>query len=222
MSDEPSQTDNATKIGVLGSGHVGQTVARGLAVEGHAVKIGSRGGDKLAEFSKASGISEGPFAEVAAEAEVVLLAVKGGVAESLVRELAPLLAGKVVLDTTNPIADVAPKDGVLQYFTAANESLLQRLQAAVPEAKFVKFFNSVGAGLMVHPKLPGGTPTMFICGDDEGARAVAATVAGQLGWNVEDVGSGAAGHAVEALCQLWCAPGMRRNDWAHAYAVLRP
>jgi hypothetical protein len=86
----------------------------------------------------------------------------------------------------------------------------------------VKFFNSVGAGLMVQPKLPGGTPSMFICGNDADAKAVAAKLAAALGWNVEDVGSARAGHALEALCQIWCAPGFLRNDWAHAFAVLRP
>ena len=156
------------------------------------------------------------------DAEVVILAVKGTVAEALVRELAPALVGKVVLDTTNPIADGAPKDGILQYFTAANESLLERLQAAAPTTHFVKFFSSVGSNLMVNPKLQGGKPSMFVCGNDAGAKKTASALAAELGWNVEDLGSAAAGHAVEALCQLWCAPGVQKNDWAHAFAVLRP
>jgi len=209
------------KIGILGSGHVGQTLARGLAASGHEVRIGSREGKKLAEFSNETNIAEGTFGEVAAFGEAVVLAVKGDVAEALVRELSGALAGKPVLDTTNPIAG-APVDGILPYFTAANESLVERLQAAVPAAKFVKFFNSVGSGLMVRPKLPGGTPSMFICGNDAGAKSVAAGLAKELGWGVEDVGTARAGHALEALCQLWCADGFLHNDWAHAYAVLRP
>jgi predicted dinucleotide-binding enzyme len=210
------------KIGIIGSGHVGQTLAKGLAAEGHSVRIGSRTGDKLAEFSQQSGVAEGTFEDVAAESEVVIVALKGDVAEAVVRSLAGALAGKVVLDTTNPIGADAPKDGIVQYFTAANESLLERLQAAAPAAKLVKFFNSVGAGLMVHPSVRGGTPSMFVCGNDADAKAVAGDLAKQLGWNVEDVGSAAAGHAIEALCQLWCAPGFQRNDWTHAFAVLRP
>lgn len=209
-------------IGVIGSGQVGQTLAKGLAAEGHAVRIGSREGNKLGDFTTQTAIAEARFFEVARDADVVILAVKGTVAEALMRELAPALVGKVVLDTTNPIADVAPKDGILQYFTAANESLLERLQAAAPTSHLVKFFSSVGYGVMVHPKLQGATPSMFVCGNDAGAKKTASALAAQLGWNVEDLGSAAAGHAVEALCQLWCQPGFQKNDWAHAFAVLRP
>jgi predicted dinucleotide-binding enzyme len=209
------------KIAVLGSGHVGQTLAGGLKALGHDVRIGSREGNKLAEFSAKTGVPEGRFEDVAAFGEVVIVAVLGSVAEGLVKGLAAHLAGKPVLDTTNPIGG-APEGGMLPYFTAANESLLERLQKSAPEAKLVKWFNSVGAGLMVKPKLPGGTPTMFICGDDAGAKATASALAIELGWNVEDAGPARLGHALEALCQLWCAPGFLRNDWAHAFAVLRP
>lgn len=209
------------KIGILGSSNVGQALATGLKAAGHEVRIGSRDPAKLAAFAKAQGVGHGTFDEVARGAEVVVLAVKGDAAEALARELSSALAGKVVLDTTNPIAG-PPKDGVLPYFTAANESLLERVQKAAPKAKAVKWMNSVGSAFMAQPKLPGGKPTMFICGDDAGARAVAAKLSGELGWNVEDVGPAGMGHALEALCQLWCAPGFQRNDWAHAFAVLRP
>ncbi len=196
-------------------------MARGLRGAGHEVRIGSREGNKLADFSAETGIAEGTFGAVADFGEVVVVALKGDVAVQAVTALSPRLAGKVVLDTMNPIAG-PPRDGIVPYFTGPQDSLLERLQAAVPSARFVKFFNSVGAGLMVHPSLKGGTPSMFICGNDAEAKATAGRLAGQLGWNVEDVGTAAAGHAVEALCQLWCAPGFLKNDWAHAFAVLRP
>jgi hypothetical protein len=92
----------------------------------------------------------------------------------------------------------------------------------VPGARFVKGFNSVGAGLMVHPQLQGGRPSMFICGDDADAKNTVAALCEELGWGVEDVGSSAAGGPVEALCQLWCSAGFLRNDWVHALARLRP
>jgi predicted dinucleotide-binding enzyme len=209
------------KIGVLGSGMVGQTLAKGLAELGHDVRIGSREGTKLGPFSEATGIREGRFADVTAFSEVVVLAVKGDVAEGLVKELAGALAGKVVLDTCNPISG-APEGGMLPYFTAANESLIERLQRAAPDAKLVKWFNSVGSALMVKPALKGGTPSMFICGDDAAAKETASALAKELGWNVEDAGPARLGHAVEALCQLWCAFGFLKNDWAHAFAMLRP
>jgi predicted dinucleotide-binding enzyme len=209
------------KIAILGSGHVGQTLAEGLLGAGHQITIASRSGDKLADFSARTGIPERPFEQAAAAAELVVLAVKGAVAQDLVTRLRSELAGKVVMDTTNPIAG-APVGGVLPYFTGPDDSLLQRLQRAVPEGRFVKAFSSVGAGLMVQPALQGGRPSMFLCGDDAGAKEVVAGLCEQLGWQAEDVGTSAAGGPVEALCQLWCAAGFLRNDWTHAFAWLRP
>lgn len=208
-------------IAVLGSGHVGQTLAEGLLGAGHAVTIASRSGDKLSDFSARTGIAELTFDQAAAGADVVVLAVLGAVAQDLVTGIASGLAGKVVIDTTNPIAG-APVGGVLPYFTGPGDSLLQRLQKAVPDGRFVKAFNSVGAGLMVKPALQGGRPTMFICGDDPAAKTVVAGLCEQLGWQSEDVGTSAAGGPVEALCQLWCSAGFLRNDWTHAFAWLRP
>ncbi|HEY0881048.1 MAG TPA: NAD(P)-binding domain-containing protein, partial [Archangium sp.] len=185
------------------------------------VRIGSREGNKLAAFAKEHGIAEGKFSDVAAFADVVVIAVKGGVAVELAQGLASQLAGKPVIDTTNPISG-APVNGMLPYFTAANDSLLQQLQRAVPGAHFVKAFNSVGSGLMVKPKLSGGKPAMFICGDDAGVKGTVSKLLAELGWQAEDVGPSGLGGPIEALCQIWCAPGFMRNDWAHAFAMLRP
>lgn len=210
------------KIGILGSGDVGQTLARGFAALGHSVVIGSRDGDKLATFSADTGIAERTFRAVIEASDVLVLCVKGTVAESLVTELRAALAGKVVLDATNPIAG-EQASGILRYFTGPNDSLLQRLQKAAPDAKFVKAFNSCGAAVMVQPKLSSGVrPTMFICGNDPAAKALTTTLCNELGWNSEDVGGAEGGNAVEALCQLWCAPGFLRNDWGpRAFVVAR-
>jgi predicted dinucleotide-binding enzyme len=208
------------KIGILGSGNVGQALAKGLKGIGHDVVIGSSAGNKLAAFAAETGIAEKKFADAVTGADVVIVALKGQGAEEIVRGLAEALAGKLVLDATNPIAGEA-KGGIVPYFTAANDSLLQRLQKAAPKAKLVKCFNSVAAHLMVKPPLKSGTPAMFICGDDTEAKATTTKLLAELGWAAEDVGTSEAGHAVEALCQLWCAPGFLRNDWFHAFAVLR-
>jgi hypothetical protein len=208
------------KFGILGSGNVGQALAKGLKGLGHDVVIGSSAGNKLAAFSSETGITEKKFADAVAGADVVIVALKGQGAEEIVRGLAGALAGKVVLDATNPISGEA-KGGIVPYFTGPNDSLLQRLQKAAPGAKFVKCFNSVAAHLMVKPQFSGGTPSMFICGDDADAKAQTAKLLGELGWAAEDVGGSEAGNAVEALCQIWCAPGFLRNDWMHAFAVLR-
>jgi predicted dinucleotide-binding enzyme len=211
----------ASSIGVLGSGTVGQTLAAGYAKKGHAVTIGSRDPAKLAEFAANNpDITVGDFA-AAASADVVVLAVMGGVATQAL-DLAghDRLAGKVVLDATNPISG-PPKDGVLPYFTGPGDSLIQRLQAHVPAARFVKAFSSVGNASMIDPRFAGGRPSMFICGDDPEAKATATALLAEVGWDAEDVGPAAMGGPVEALCQLWCAPGFLRGDWVHAFKVLR-
>ena len=145
------------RIGIIGSAVVGQTMGGGLKKHGHEVRIASRSPQKLAEFSETSGIPAGTPSDVAAWAEALVLAVKGTAAESALREAgAAHIAGKLVIDTTNPIANEPPEDGVLKFFTSPNDSLMERLQKAFPEAKFVKAFNSVGSALMVNPAFPGG------------------------------------------------------------------
>ena len=211
------------KFGVLGSGDVGQALAKGLATKGHEVLIGTRSPGKLAKFSKSTGIREANFQEVAAWAEAVVLAVLGEAALEAIMLAGPAnLRGKLVIDTTNPISKEAPEDGVLRYFTGPNDSLMERLQAVYPQIAFVKAFNSVGSGLMVHPMLAGGPPTMFYCGNDAGAKAVVAHLLEQFGWEPADMGGVTAARALEPLAQLWCIPGFRDNDWVHAFRLLRP
>jgi predicted dinucleotide-binding enzyme len=211
------------RIGVLGSGQVAQTLAAGLRKKGHDVRIGSRSPEKLAEWvATQDGIRAGTFAEVAAHGEVLVLAVLGRAAEEAMR-LAGTdnTAGKVVMDTCNPISEEPPQNGVLRYFTNANESLMERLQAASPKAHFVKAFNSVGAGFMVEPKFPGGTPTMFICGNNAEAKHTVSGIINELGWAPEDFGLVESARPIEALCQLWCVPGMLQNQWTHAFKLLK-
>jgi predicted dinucleotide-binding enzyme len=205
------------RIGVLGSGQVAQVLAKGFKKHGYDVRIA-----KLAEFASSTGIASGTFAEVTAWAEAVVLAVLGRAAQEAL-ELAGRenLEGKLVIDTTNPISEEPPIDGVLRYFTDANSSLFETLQAAFPEAKLVKAFNSVGNALMVNPSLPGGKPTMFICGDDAEAKSAVVRILEQFGWEPADMGSRVAARAIEPLCQLWCIPGFRQNQWMHAFRLLR-
>jgi predicted dinucleotide-binding enzyme len=212
------------RIGVIGSGAVGQTLAGGLKKHGYDVRIGSRTPAKLADFSKESGIAAGTFADVAAWGEAIVLSVKGDAADAAIKEAgAANLQNKLVIDTTNPIGGGPPEDGVLKYFTSPNEALMERLQRACPGAKFVKAFNSVGSGLMINPQFPGGArPTMFYCGDDAEAKKVVARILDQFGWDGADMGTAKAARAIEPLCQLWCIPGFRENAWTnHAFHLLR-
>ena len=210
------------KIGIIGSGVVAQTLAAGFVRHGHAVTLGTRGPGKLAAFAaKTPGVRIASSAEAAAFGDVAVLAVKGSAALQAARDAGAGLDGKPVLDTTNPIADAAPVDGVLPYFTGPNESLMERLQQAHPKARFVKAFNSVGAGRMVDPDFAGGPPTMFIAGDDAGAKSVAAQLLAEVGWDVADMGGAVAARAIEPLAMLWCIPGFRENSWMHAFKLLR-
>lgn len=210
------------RVGVLGSGQVAQVLAAGFKKHGYAVTIGSREPQKLAAFGASSGIPVADFAATAAFGELLVLAVKGsGALEALQLAGAANLAGKVIADTTNPIADAPPDAGVIRFFTGPNDSLMERLQAAFPAARFVKSWSCVGNAFMVDPALPGGPPTMFICGNDAPAKQEIAAVLRQLGWDSEDMGMAQSARAIEPLCQLWCAPGMIRNQWTHAFKLLK-
>jgi predicted dinucleotide-binding enzyme len=209
-------------FGVLGSGEVGQTLAQGLKKHGYDVRIGSRSPAKLADFAKQTGIPAGTFGDVARWGEALVLAVAGTGAEQALAEAGrEALRGKLVIDVTNPIGDDPPEGGVLKYFTAANTSLMERLQQTYPEAKFVKAFNSVGSARMVDPDFQGTRPTMFYCGDDAAAKATVARILDQFGWDSEDMGGAVGARAIEPLAVLWCIPGFLRDSWTHAFRLLR-
>jgi hypothetical protein len=211
------------QIGILGSGTVAQTLARGCLRHGHSVELGTRSPAKLQDFLRQNpGVRLGTFHTAAEFGELVILAVKGTAAEAaLGGQTGVAIENKTVIDATNPIADLPPKDGVLEFFTGPNDSLMERLQAAHPRAHFVKAFNSVGADFMVDPRLPGGPPTMFYCGNDDHAKRQAEHLIRQFGWEPYDVGRATSARALEPLCQLWCLPGFLRGDWKHAFKLLR-
>ncbi len=210
------------KVGVLGTGDVGRTLAKGFMDKGYEVRVGSRDGSRAAAVDEALGIDvqTGTFAEVAEWAELVILAVKGSVAEGLAGELADMLANKTVLDVTNPLAADPPENGVLKFFTTLDKSLGELVQAAAPQAKVVKVWNSVGYGNMINPAFS-IVPTMPLCGNDEAARAEVAALLASFGWEPEDMGSMVSARAIEPLCMLWCIPGLQKNDWNHVFKVVR-
>ena len=210
------------KIGILGSGDVAKALGGGFLKHGHDVTIGTRTPAKLADWAKQHPMARiGSFADAAQFAELGVLAVKGSAAADVLKAAgAANLAGKTVIDTTNPIADAPPVNGVLQFYTSLDESQHERLQRAFPGIKFVKAFNSVGNAFMVNPQFQGGKPTMFICGNDEASKKTVRAVLDQFGWETADMGQAEAARAIEPLCMLWCIPGFLRNDWAHAFKLL--
>jgi len=211
------------KVGVLGSGDVAKTLASGFLKHGHQVMLGSRTPDKLKDWATANPQGKtGNFANAAEFGAVVVLAVKGTAAwEALRRAGEENLAAKPVIDACNPIMDAPPTNGVLKFFTTMNESLMEQLQRQFPEAHLVKAFNSVGAAFMINPQFDGGKPTMFICGNDADAKKTVTGILDQFGWETADMGGAEAARAIEPLCMLWCIPGFLRNEWGHAFKLLK-
>lgn len=218
----------AKKIGVLGSGIVGRTLAEGFLKHGYEVMLGTRDPARgevpawVAEHAAAyPGAKAGTFRESAVFGEIVVLAVKGLAVEEVLIQAGPdHLTGKIVIDTTNPLASEAPVDGILTFTTGPNASLGEKVQRLLPNTHIVKAFNSVGAALMIHPKFEQGTPTMFLCGNNPDAKAAVSGICVQFGWEPFDCGDIAASRALEPLCILWCLPGFLRNDWRHAFKML--
>ncbi len=210
------------KLGILGSGQVAQILASGFLKHGYQVAIGTSDVSKLDDWKKKNKNAHvGSFESAAKFGDKIVLAVKGTSAEALVKSLSSSLAGKIVIDTTNPIAQAPPTAGVLQYFTSLSDSLMERLQKLAPETKFVKAFNSVGNLFMVNPDFPGGKPTMFICGNDKKAKKEVTKILDQFGWETADFGHVESARAIEPLCILWCLPGMLNNEWTHAFKLLK-
>jgi predicted dinucleotide-binding enzyme len=210
------------KIGILGSGAVAKTLGSGFLKHGHEVMLGTRSADKLEAWKATNGGAQvGTFADAAAFGDIVVLAAKGTAAKSAL-ELAGAenLNGKIVIDTSNPI-DGAPTNGVLRYFTPQNDSLMEQLQAAFPNAHFVKAWNSIGSAYMVNPAFVEGRPSMFICGNSDAARAEVSVILEKFGFEVEDMGMAEAARAIESLCMLWCIPGFREGKWSHAFRLMK-
>jgi predicted dinucleotide-binding enzyme len=215
---------DTVKVGILGSGIVGQTLASGFLKYGHQVKIGTTNPSKLNDWLQnvGSNASVGSFDEVAKFGDLIMLAVKGTAAVDVLKKAGSVnLKGKMIIDTTNPISEAAPVNGVLQFFTNINHSLMEDLQSKFPETHFVKCFSCVGAAFMVNPDFKGQKPTMFIAGNDETAKKQVKQILDTFGWEVEDMGSAEAARAIEPLCILWCIPGFRENSWTHAFKLLK-
>jgi predicted dinucleotide-binding enzyme len=211
------------KVGIIGSGDVGKTLAKGFLKHGYQVAIGSDHTEKLAEFkSENPQIETATFEQAAQSGDIVVLCVKGTVAEQIIEKVKRHLSGKTVIDTTNPIADAPPQNGVLKFFTSLDESLMERLQKIAPDAQFVKALNSIGSGLMINPNFGDNTkPTMFICGNNEDAKKKVYEILEEFGFEIEDMGKAESARAIEPLCILWCIPGFHRNEWTHAFKLLK-
>ncbi len=212
------------KVGIIGTGTVGRALGTGFARKGHEVKMGSRdaANPKLVEFVKAAGskASGGTFAEAARFGEVIVLATSwSGTENALKLAGAANLAGKVVLDVTNPLVVAPGKPPALER--GWDDSGGEQVQRWLPGAKVVKVFNIVGNSLMVDPQLPGGPPDMFLCGNDAGAKRTVTGICAEFGWPAMDIGGIEGSRLLEPLCILWVLYGFRTGSWDHAFKMLR-
>jgi 8-hydroxy-5-deazaflavin:NADPH oxidoreductase len=211
------------KIGIIGSGVVARALGSGFLKYGYQVMLGTSDRSKLSQWKKDAGANAyvGSFSETAKFGEIIVIAVKGTAARQALGLMgSENLRNKTVIDATNPIADAPPENGVLKYFTRLDRSLMEELQEAVPDANFVKAFNSVGNAFMVNPSF-GSKPTMFICGNNEQAKKEVSAIIDQFGWETADFGKAESARAIEPLCMLWCIPGLIRNEWTHAFKLLK-
>jgi len=209
------------QVAILGTGMVGQTLAGGFVKHGYGVVMGTKRPEKELKWEIPTPPPVATYEKAARGADLIVLAVKGTVAEEVAKAIAPHVKGKTILDATNPIADAPTDDGVLRFFTTLEESLMERMQKLAPEGHFVKAFSCVGNAMMVNPDFGGVQPTMFICGNSQPAKDEASQILHQFDWEVEDMGSAPAARAIEPLCMSWCIPGFRQNQWTHAFKLLR-
>ena len=212
------------KFGVLGTGNVGATLGSAFIALGHEVRMGARdaNNEKAAAWAASQGkaASSGTFADAVAFGDIIVLATLGEANESALRMAGvENFAGKVLIDTTNPL-DFS-KGFPPNLFLGRDDSGGEAVQRVVPEARVVKAFNSVGAPHMFRPDLPGGPPTMFIAGDDAAAKATVGALLTQMGWESLDTGGIVASRFLEPLCLLWVGYGARTGTWNHAFKLLR-
>ena len=212
------------RVGILGTGDVGRALGRGFAQLGHQVKMGSREANNekakawVAETGPAA--STGSFAEAAQSAEVAVLCTLWSGTENALRMAGTQnLAGKVLIDATNPLVFTpgAPPALALGHTDSGGE----HVQRWAPQAHVVKAFNTVGHAHMFKPQFAGGPPDMFICGNDAGAKTTVTDILTAFGWNTIDIGGIEGARLLEPMCILWVLYGMRTNTWNHAFKLLR-
>jgi predicted dinucleotide-binding enzyme len=212
------------RVGILGSGPVGQALAAGFAAHGHPVMLGSRTPTKaeLIQWAPATAgkVSLGTFAETAIHGEVLVLACLGSVSEQVIELAGPAhFDGKVLIDATNALDFSRGMPPGL--FTAAGDSLGELHQRKLPQARVVKCFNTVPNSVMVHPEIHGAMPDMIIAGNDGPAKASVVAFLREFGWpGAIDLGNIEESRWLEALVPLWVRVAIKLGNFNVAFKVL--
>ncbi len=207
-------------IAVLGTGNVGRTLGAGFARTGHQVVIGTRSPDDeaLQDWAAEAGVGVASVAEAAAGGEVVVLATAWGGAQAALGLAGTGVAGKVLVDVTNPLRFTDR----LELAVGHDDSGGEQVQRWAPEAKVVKAFNTVGYELMDDPPIGGVVPTLFLATDHDDARAVATRLAADLGWAVHDCGGLRAARLTEPLAMVWIEHALRTGSRTHLLTMVVP
>ena len=210
-------------IAVIGSGDVGQALAKGLVEAGHAVMIGTRDTHKkeLAWTKKhhKEKLQIGSFAEAADFGEMAFLAVAWHATDNVLAIVRPELSGKIVVDVTNPL--LFTEDGP-QLAVGHTMSAGELVQQSLTDSHVVKTLNTINYRHMIKPHFNQGTPTMFMCGNNASAKAHVRELLVELGWvDVQDLGPIEKSRLLEPLCLLWIDYGAINDKWDHAVSIIR-
>ncbi len=194
------------KVAILGKGEVGQSLAAGFKKHGHDVKMGHRDPKES-------------YADAAKFCEIAVLATPWAGTENAIKLTDPKnLAGKVVIDVTNPLK--FEESQAPQLALGFDDSGGEQVQRWLPKSKVVKCFNMVGHTLMVNPQIPGGPPDMFIAGNDAGAKQTVTQICKQFGLPVVDIGGIEGARLLEPLAMLWVVVGFKLDRWEQAWKLV--
>ncbi len=210
------------KVAVLGTGVVGRALGHGFVATGHQVMMGSRSAEhpeaEAWVLKEGTAASTGTFADAARFGDIAVFATRGMEHPAVTAAAGPAnLAGKVVIDVTNPLDN---SRGYPDVGIKGEDSGGEQLQRLLPDAKVVKAFNIVTASLMFRPQLPGGPPTMLIAGNDPGAKEIVSSILKDFGWPSIDLGPIRSARWLEGMCMAWVMAGMARGNWVQAFKLL--
>jgi len=190
------------QIAILGTSAVGPALAKAFTAAGHDVTIGTRDPVQTRAREQWAGVDLPLAAYRDLDADVFINATSGSGSLAALEAVGDALNGKVVIDTSNPLDHSQGFPPSL--FVSNTDSLAEQLQRALPKVRLVKMFNTMANEVMVNPRGLSEDSTIFVAGNDPGARQTAAALAADLGWaDVFDLGDLTGARALEMFIPLW-------------------